>query len=111
MGGRGGSGRSSAAAQTAVVPAMSNDEKIFTAIRRSYSGVPGVNISSLTDVRKELARLGMTDREEQDRELLRMYRAREINLFPASNQKVLVPEDWAAMMVVGNERRLHIMIQ
>lgn len=108
MGGRGGSGRSSAAIE---IPAaqMSDQDKVFTAIRRSYGG-PEASVSSLTDVRKELSAMGM-DRGEQDAALLRLFRAKAINLFPASNQKVLSDEDRAARISVGNELKLHIMIQ
>lgn len=108
MGGRGGSGRSSAAV-TPSVPAASIEERTLAAIRSSFvaSDTP---IASLTDVRRKLYAMGF-DRGEQDAELRRLFRAKVINLFPASNQKVLNQEDFDSRISIGNEMKLHVIIQ
>lgn len=107
MGGRGGSGRSSAGVPAAT---LSEQDKVFAAIRSSYGPVADANIASLTDVRRRLSAMGM-DRGEQDAALRRLFRARVINLFAADNQKVLTEQDRAARIDIGNDLKLHIMIQ
>jgi hypothetical protein len=66
-------------------------------------------IIEMTAAREALSELGL-NREQQDTELLRLARARKIMLIPSSNQKVLEPEDYAAEIMFGNQRKGAVMI-
>ncbi len=62
---------------------------------------------SLADLRDELSDL---PRAQQDAALTQMFRDKVANIVPASNKKVLNTRDWAAMIRIGNEDRLHISV-
>ena len=113
MGGRGGSGRSSAA--IVQMPAIDTNAIADLDIRDAYDDV--LNITGQTSKFVSLQRLRVAlstrgwDRERQDREILRFVRERKGVLSPESNQKVL-PQSWRdAALRMGNEDKHLISIK
>lgn len=116
MGGRGGSGRSSAA--VVQMPAFDANGIADLDIRDAYedalaanpNSVAGVEWVSLTRLRTALAVRGW-DRDRQDREILRFVRERKGILNPESNQKVLSPRDRADAITMGGEQKHIFMVK
>ena len=113
MGGRGGSGRSSAA--IVQMPAIDTNAIADMDIRDAYEDV--LNITGQVSKFVALQRLRVAlstrgwDRERQDREILRFVRERKGVLSPESNQKVL-PQSWRdAALRMGNEDKHLIYIK
>ena len=106
MGGRGGSGRSSAAMIT--VPAVDSNALADMDIADAYEDA--INIKGLTgnpwvtlqQLRTALSVRGM-DRERQDRELTRFANERKGVLIPEENQKTLTPAVRNAGLTYGGE--------
>lgn len=106
MGGRGGSGRSSAA--VIQVPAVDANALADLDIRDAYEDA--INIKGLTGnpwvtlqaLRTALSVRGM-DRERQDRELIRFANERKAILIPEENQKTLTPAVRNAGLSYGGE--------
>lgn len=119
MGGRGGSGRSSAAGATISKPSeafgaapTSSADPALEAIQQAMMETPESNrqLISLLHARMRMADRGIVRREDQDRELLRLFRARRILLVPYSNQKVMSRGDRDAEISIGNERKGAVMM-
>lgn len=106
MGGRGGSGRSSAA--VVQLPAADPNMLADMDIRDAYDDA--INIKGLTgnpwvtlqQLRTALSVRGM-DRERQDRELTRFANERKAVLIPEENQKTLTPAVRNAGLTYGGE--------
>ena len=127
MGGRGGSGRSSAAivqmpvmdtqalesladadirdAAEMAIDSMHNPDQVRERDSRDHG--PWI---SLLRLRTALSTLGW-DRERQDRELHRFFRQRKANLIPESNQKALTKAHRDAALNVGREDKHLIAIK
>lgn|SRR5688572_691303 len=108
MGGRGGSGRSSAA--IVQVPTVDAGAIADLDIRDAFDDALAANPNrtsgnrwvSLTRLRTALSVRGW-DRERQDREILRFVRERKGILNPESNQKVLSKRDRDDAIQMGGE--------
>ena len=106
MGGRGGSGRSSAA--VIQVPAVDSNALADMDITDAYEdavnikGVAGNPWVTLQQLRTALSVRGM-DRERQDRELTRFANERKGILIPEENQKTLTPAVRNAGLTYGGE--------
>ena len=112
MGGRGGSGRSIAAqgpaAPNAAATAAAGDPAL-AAIDRAIAQESNGSITSLEMVRQEMAKVGITSREQQDAELLRLQRSRQVLMFSMSQQGVMTQAQRDAGIMSGNELRALIM--
>lgn len=112
MGGRGGSGRSSAA--IVQMPAIDSNALADRDIADAYETVLDITGArersfqthgpwvTLQRLRTALSTLGW-DREKQDRELLRLVRERKAIVSPESNQKTMTPEFRRAALQMGGE--------
>jgi hypothetical protein len=106
MGGRGGSGRSSAA--VIQVPAVDSRALADMDIADAYEdvlnikGLSGNPWVTLLQLRTALSVRGM-DRERQDRELTRFANERKGILVPEENQKTLTPVVRNAGLTYGGE--------
>jgi hypothetical protein len=111
MGGRGGSGRSSAG--LIKVPVVDAAAMADMDIRDAYEDALAANPNrtnsfgdwvSMERLRTALAVRGW-DRERQDQEILRFVRERKGVLSPDSNQKILSDADRRAQIRQGNENQ------
>lgn len=113
MGGRGGSGRSSAA--IIQVPVVDANAMADMDLRDAYEDVAAiVNAASrnqnqgpwvtLQRLRTALATRGW-DREKQDREIARFVRERKAVAIPESNQQTMTKAFDDAAIIIGNQRK------
>lgn len=111
MGGRGGSGRSIAAqGPTAATPAATaSNDPALAAIDRAIAQESNGSITSLEMARQEMAKVGISGREQQDAELLRLNRSRDVLLFPMSQQSVMTQAQRDAGVMLGNQLKALIM--
>jgi hypothetical protein len=111
MGGRGGSGRSSAA--VIQVPAVDAKALADMDLRDAYEDVANItNAASrnqnqgpwvtIQRLRTALSTRGW-DREKQDREITRFVREGKAVAAPESNQKLMTPEFRRSAIQLGNE--------
>lgn len=106
MGGRGGSGRSIAAQGPA---AASGGDVALAAVDRAIARERTGSVATLEWVREEMAKAGITGREQQDAELLRLNRSRDVLLFPMSQQSVMTQAQRDAGVMLGNQLKALIM--
>lgn len=111
MGGRGGSGRSIAAQGPAASSseAMASADPALAAVDRALARESNASVTSLEMVRQEMAKVGITSRERQDAELLRLQRSRQVLMFSMSQQGVMTQAQRDAGIMLGNELRALIM--
>lgn len=110
MGGRGGSPRS--IFEQSNIDASKSGDPALEAVAQAIRATPAFNqqLVTLAEVRDLMAQRGITDREQQDAELIRLARAQKILLVPYSNQKVMSPKDWDAQIIFGNQRKGAVML-
>ncbi len=73
------------------------------------AGVRDMQMSSIHEMRLGLAARGMTDRAVQDRELIRLSRSGDVQLFPLANQKILSQAE-RDHIFLGGEKKNGIML-
>lgn len=108
MGGRGGAPN---ATPGQAADAAAND-RALDAVRQAIADTRTSNqqLVTLEHVRRRMSGLGISSRQEQDAELIRLARARKISLLPRVYQATMTPGERAAELIFGNERKGAVMM-